>query len=195
MRRFVGLLLLVSIFLTVPLLCAGCQTTPSWEDFAYAAAPFSATVRGSFLPPDDPTGAPRPITATVTVGAPDPTTGARDMTVTFTAPESLAGVTVTAAHRNGTRTVTFTYPSSYGTVTATSETGNFDGIFRFAEALLPIGDVVEVSPVDEGGTCTVTRRTADGEREAVYVFSTEQALPLRVKVTDGYGITELTVSR
>ena len=194
MRRFVCLSFLIALFLAAPILCAGCQLPTSRNDFAYAAAPFSATVRGIFLPPDDPAGTPRPVAATVTVGAPDPETGGREMTVTFTAPASLAGVTVTAVHRGETRAVTFTYPTPYGTVTSTSATGDYDGFLRFAEALLPIGDVAEISAVDENGVCTVTRRTADGKREAVFTFSPEQALPLRVTVTDGYGVTELMIS-
>lgn len=195
MRIFCRLLFFL-ILLSVPCVTmfSSCSPVPRRDDFSYATTPFSATVQGSFLPPDDPKGTPRPITATVTVGTPDPTTGERDMTVAFTQPASLAGVTVTAVHSNGTRTVTFTYPSAYGTVTSSSEAGDFDGFLRFAEALLPGGDVVEVSPVDQGGTHTIIRRTADGAGEAVYTFSSEQTLPLKVKVTDAHGVTELTVA-
>ena len=192
MRLFASVLTFLTVFCLLLSLSACAPAAPR-NDFAYAEEAFSATVRGSFLPPDDPAGTPRPVAATVTVDAPDPEVGTRDMTVIFTAPASLAGVTVTAVHRGETRAVTFTYPTPYGTVTSTSETGDYDGFLRFAEALLPIGDVAEVSAVDENGVRTVTRRAADGTGEAVYVFSREQALPLRVTVTDGNGVTELMV--
>ena len=185
MRLFSACLLVFCL-----LLCsAACSPAPK-DPFAYAAAPFSVTAEGTYLPANDPDGTPRPIAVRVTAGEPvngDPTL--RNLTVTFTAPASLGGAAVTAALSPSpdgtvTRSVVFTYPSDYGEITVTAKGNEFDGLLRFAEALLPLGDIAEVSPTAEDGTHTVTRRTADGTREAVYLFSAEQALPLRVKITD-----------
>lgn len=179
-------------FLPVLLICLlmlyACSPAPPADDFAYALTAFTTSVRGTYTPAD---GVPRPIAATVSVGEPSAGGGPADrpMTVTFTQPPALAGLTVSSVFERDSqgqplRTVTFTYPSAYGEVKVTSQEGEFDGFLRFAEALLPLGDIAEVSPAAEDGTHTVTRRTADGTREAVYLFSAEQALPLRVKITD-----------
>ena len=153
------------------------------------------TVEGTYLPTSDEGGTPRPFTAQITVGAPmngDPTL--RDLTVTFTSPDTLAGLTVTAALSTApegtvTRAVTFTYPSDYGQVSFTAESGELDGLLRYAEAWLPIGDVAGISPQDENGGYTIVRRT--GEREAVFTFAEGQALPVGVRLTDGRGVVEM----
>ena len=87
----------------------------------------------------------------------------------------------------------FTYPSDYGEITVTAKGNEFDGLLRFAEALLPVGDVTAISPVGEDGSFTVTRKTADGTREAVFTFAERTAFPTRVTLTDGQGRVELTV--
>ncbi len=186
------------LVLALLLLFSACSPTPPKDDFAYAAAPFTATVRGTYTPSD---GAPRPIAAEITVGAPfvGDTSAARPLSITFTAPTALAGITVTAAYKadtagNPLRTVTFTYPSPYGEVKTSSDGRGVNGFLRFAEALLPIGDVVSVSPTAEDGTHTVTRTTADGAREAVFLFSAEQAPPLRVRVRDEGEVLELVIT-
>jgi hypothetical protein len=181
-----------------------CSPAPK-DPFAYAAAPFSVTVEGTYLPANDPDGTPRPVAATVTAGSPvggDPTL--RDLTVTFTAPSSLRGATVTATlspAAEGTRlngavakTVAFSYPSDYGEVRFTATGEELDGLLRFAEALLPIGDVTERSPADEDGGYTVARKTADGGWEAVFVFAEGEAFPRKVTLTDGKGWVELMVT-
>lgn len=185
-RRPLPFLLALLLMLSVGL--QACTPAPPPDDFAYAAIPFTASVRGTYTPADQ---VPRPIAATVSVDAPITGGGptGRSMTVTFTQPATLAGITVSSvceADPRGklTRTVTFTYPSAYGEVKVSSAEGNFDGLLRFAEVLLPRGDVAEVSPVAEDSTHTVTRRTADGMWEGVYLFSKEHPLPLRVTVTD-----------
>ena len=172
-----------------------CTPTAPRDPFAYAAAPFSLTVEGTYLPAGDAEGTPRPFAARISVGAPmngDPTL--RDLTVTFTAPDTLAGLTVTAALSTApegtvTRAVTFTYPSDYGQVSFTAESGELDGLLRYAEAWLPIGDVAGISPQDENGGYTIVRRT--GEREAVFTFAEGQALPVGVRLTDGRGVVEM----
>jgi hypothetical protein len=110
----------------------------------------------------------------------------------------LAGVTVRATVQSDgsgalTRTVTYSARSDYGTVTAESAAGAFDGLLRFAEALLPHGDVVSVSPVNEDGTHTVTRKAADGSRTEDYLFERGRVMPLRVTVTAGQETIDLAV--
>ena len=174
-------------WLSLLLMLPACSPPPPTDDFAYAASPFTATIRGSYTLSD---GVSRPIAATAAVGEP-PTAGTpsdRDMTVTFTQPPALEGVVLSSAHQLNeegqmVRTVTLTSPSAYGEITASSDVGAFDGFLRFAEALLPLGDVVSVSPTAEDGTHTVTRKTSDGGWEAVYLFSSEHTLPLRITVT------------
>ena len=192
--------LLLSCLLVLCLLLCSTACTPAQGDpFAYAAVPFSVTVEGTYLPASDESGTPRPFAARVTVGAPmngDP--ALRDMTVTFTSPATLAGVTVTATPSPATdggygRAVTFAYPSDYGEVGFTATGDELDGLLRFAEALLPIGDVVERSPTAEDGSYTVTRKTADGGREAVFIFAEGTALPTKVILTDRRGRIEATV--
>lgn len=178
---------------------SACSPAPG-DPFAYAAAPFSISVEGTFLPAYDGDGTPRSFAATVTAGAPlggDPTL--RDLTVTFTAPPSLCGATVTATlspAADGTvgRSVAFAYPSDYGEITVTAKGTEFDGLLRFGEALLPIGDAVEVSPVGEDGSFTVIRRGEDGAREAIFSFTEGSALPTEVRVAGPYGSLTVRVT-
>lgn len=177
---------------------AACTPAPPADDFAYADAPFTAVIRGTYTPAD---GVARPIAATVSFGDPlvggDPTQ--RAVSVTFTQPPVLEGVTVAAIWETTpsgelSRSVTFTAPSAYGEVRTTARGDELEGFLRFAYALLPLGDVAEISPVAEDGTHTVTRRTADGSREGVFLFSPDASLPLRVRVTHGGEVMELVVS-
>ena len=193
-------LLLPCLLVFCLLLCSTACTPAPRDPFAYAAAPFSVTVEGTYLPASDPEGTPRPVAVRVTAGEPvngDPTL--RDMTVTFTSPDTLAGVTVTATPSPAPdggygRAVAFSYPSDYGEVRFTATGDELDGLLRFAEALLPMGDVTERSPTAEDGSYTVTRKTADGGREAVFVFAEGEAFPRRVTLTDRRGRVELTVT-
>ncbi|MBQ3507953.1 MAG: hypothetical protein IJA91_05320 [Clostridia bacterium] len=185
-------------FLLVFLCFSACSPTASSNDFSYAAAPFTAAVRGTYTPED---GTPRPIAVQITVGEPisvDDLTN-RPMKVTITQPATLAGITVAAVYEPDAdgkliRTVTFTYPSSYGEVSSSSQTGDFDGFLRFAEALLPFGDITDVSPTADDGTHTVTRTTANGTRKATFLFSQEQVLPLRVSVRGKGIVLDLSVT-
>ena len=196
--RFVSVILLALILS----LCACAPTTPK-DPFIYAESPFSLFVEGTYLPANDIEGTPRLFTAQIKAGEPvngDPT--CRDLTVTFTSPDTLAGLTITASltptsegsHRSGTvtRVVTFTYPSEYGRIEFAAKADELDGFLRFAEALLPIGDVAEVSPKAADGNYTVTRRA--GEREAVFTFGEGKDHPVGVRLTDGRGTVELRVA-
>ena len=193
--RFAMRLLLSCLLVFCLLFCSTACVPAQGDPFAYAAAPFSVTVEGTYLPTSDEGGTPRPFAARISVGAPvggDPTL--RDLTVTFTSPDTLTGLTVTAAlspapEGTVTRAVTFTYPSDYGQVSFTAENGERDGLLRYAEAWLPIGDVAGISPQDENGGYTIVRRT--GEREAVFSFAEGQALPVGVRLTDGRGVVEM----
>jgi hypothetical protein len=195
MRLFPAFLLILCL-----VFCStACSPAPK-DPFAYAAAPFSVSVEGTYLPANDPEGTPRPVAAIVTAGAPlngDPTL--RDLTVIFTAPPSLRGIQVTAtlspAHDGTvTRSVIFSYPSDYGEVNVTAKGDELDGLLRFAEALLPVGDVAEISSVDKDGSYTVTRRAGDGGRETVCVFTEGAVFPSAVILTDERGRVELAVA-
>ena len=191
MRLLLPCFTVLFLMLSLP----ACTPTAPRDPFAYAAAPFSVTVEGTYLPTSDEGGTPRPFAARISVGAPvdgDPTL--RDLTVTFTSPDTLAGLTVTAAlspapEGTVTRAVTFTYPSDYGQVSFTAEGGELDGFLRYAEAWLPIGDVTAVSPKAPDGSHTVTGQTA--EREAVFTFVEGEAFPVIVRLTDGRGVVEM----
>ena len=188
--------LLLSCLLVFCLLFCSTACSPAQGDpFAYAAAPFSLWVEGTYLPANDSDGTPRPFAAQITAGAPvngDPTL--RDLTVTFTAPDTLAGLTVTATLSpvaDGTicRRVACTYPSEYGDLSYSAAGEELDGLLRYAEAWLPTGDVAEVSPKTADGGYTVLRRA--GEWEAVFTLAEGQALPVGVRLTDGRGVVEM----
>ena len=191
MRSFLACLTAFLLLLSFP----SCSPSASRDSFAYAAVAFSVTVRGTYAPAGDST--PRSFAAEVTAGVPvggDPTR--RDLAVVFSSPPSLKGVTVTATLTPGPdgtyqRSVVFTYPSEYGTIEIPAKGTEFDGFLRFAEALLPFGDITDLSPVADGGY-TVTR-TGEG-REAVYTFAEGQTFPVRVSLTDSRGAVEMAVS-
>ena len=194
LSHFLPVLLLLLFCLSFLSACA----PPSRRDpFAYAEAPFSLEIEGTYLPTNDPSGSPRPFAATVTVGAPQgeyPTL--RELSVTFTSPESLAGLTITASPSTApdgsiSRRVAFTYPSNYGSIQTTAEGGELDGFLRFVEGWLPIGDVTEISPKAADGSYTITRR--DGDRMVVFTFGGEGDLPTGVKLTDERGTVDMTV--
>ena len=202
--RHVFALLTVLFFL---LSCSACSPMTPKNPFAYADGAFSVTVQGTYTPATatDESGQPRGFSATVTVGAPtDGNPTLRDLTVIFTSPDTLAGVTVTATPStapDGTvrRSVTFSRPSDYGEVRYTATGEELDGLLRFAEALIPLGDVAEVSPEAPDGsfavtvTVTVTHGTEQVGSETVFWFLRGESLPWRVRKTDEYGHLEMLV--
>ena len=192
LSRFLPVLLLLLFCLSFLSACA----PPSRRDpFAYAETPFSLSVEGVYLPANDQDGTPRPFAATVTVGAPqgeDPTL--REIAVTFTSPESLAGMTVTASPSTApdgsiSRRVAFTYPSNYGSIQTTAEGGELDGFLRFALGWIPAGDVTEISPQAPDGSYSITR--TEGGRVAVFTFGLGRDFPTGVKITDERGTVEM----
>ena len=188
---------LISVALLVLLTLTACAPTSRKDPFAYAESAFSLSVEGTYLPANDPRGVPRPFAATVTVDAPqggDLTE--RGLSVTFTAPPSLAGITVIATPSVApdgsiSRRVEFTYPSDHGNIQAIAEGGELDGLLRFAQGWLPMGDVTEVSPKNADGSYTVTR--SDGDRVAVFTFAEDNSFPMAVRVTDQRGTVEMSV--
>ena len=189
----------------------------SRRDFAYADGGFSASIRGTATRLDadgnaeavtsaastpqtgaghTTVGEPMPISAEVTVGAPRPT-GERDLTVTFASPASLEGVQVArryTAAADGTLICRVTVTSASNlSFDDSAAPGAYDPLLRFAEALLPAGDVVEVSPVRDGAR-TVTCRASDGDHTAVFTFSEEGGLPVTVQITTTTEVLALTVT-
>lgn len=198
--RHVFALLTVLFFL---LSCSACSPMTPKNYFSYANEAFSVTVQGTYIPATatDESGQPRGFSATVTAGAPaDGNPTLRDLAVTFTSPDTLAGVTVTATPSTAPdgivrRSVTFSRSSDYGEVRYTATGEELDGLLRFAEVLLPTGDVEEESPTAPDGSFSVTRRTKDGMRETVFTFLKGEALPWRVCGEDSYGRLEMLIIR
>ena len=191
LRRFLPVLILLFSLLTA------CTPAARKDPFAYAESSFSREVEGFYLPANDPKGTPRPFTATVTAGVPqDGDLTKRELSVTFTSPETLAGVTVTssptvAPDGTPTRRVEFTYPSNYGSVHATARGDGPERLLRFALGWLPTGDVTEISPQAPDGSYTVTR--TDGDRVAVFTFGAGCDFPVTVKITDERGTVDMAV--
>ena len=212
--------LLVAVFL------AGCARTVTGDRaFSYMEENFSATVKGNVtryaadgykgdasLVGDGLTDISRSFEATVSVesvGA----GGSRQvsaLTVTYTAPPSLRGVTVSyvadAAQAGGARvTLTRTVPMH-----ATADMGAGvtervitvdlsatdpavrDALLAPAGVLLPTGDITAVGAVTDG-RYTVTR--TDGDIEAVFTFAKGQTLPVEVTWTSHTRQVEIEVKQ
>ena len=189
LSRFLPVLILL-----LPLMTA-CASASRNDPFIYADSTLSLNVEGIYLPANDSQGSPRPFAATVIMEAPQgENLTLREMSVTFTAPDTLAGVTVisspsVAPDGSVTRRVEFSYPSDYGNVRTAVTGGELDGFLRLAEAWLPVGDVTEISTQPPDGGYTVTRK--DGDRVLVFAFGTGEALPVGVRLTDGRGTVEM----
>ena len=221
MRAFcVSAVLLVAVFL------AGCARTVTGDRaFSYMEENFSATVKGNVtryaadgykgdasLVGDGLTDISRSFEATVSVesvGA----GGSRlvsALTVTYTAPPSLRGVTVSyvadAAQAGGARvTLTRTVPmhatADMGAGVAervitvdlsATDPAVRDALLAPAGVLLPVGDITAVSAVADG-RYTVTR--TDGDTEAVFAFVKGQTLPAGVTWTSPARQVEIEVKQ
>ena len=189
LRRFLPVLILLFSLLTA------CAPAARRDPFAYAESSFSREVEGFYLPANDPQGSPRPFAAIITAGVPqDGDMTKRELSVAFTAPETLAGVAVTSSPTvapDGTLThrVEFTYPSGYGSVHAAAKGNEPDGLLRFALGWIPTGDVTEISPQAPDGSYTVTR--TEGGRVTVFTFGAGCDFPVTVKITDERGTVEM----
>lgn len=221
MRAFcVSAVLLVAVFL------AGCaRTVTGGRAFSYMEENFSATVKGNVtryaadgykgdasLVGDGLTDISRSFEATVSVesvGA----GGSRQvsaLTVTYTAPPSLRGVTVSyvadAAQAGGARvTLTRTVPmhatADMGAGVAervitvdlsATDPAVRDALLAPAGVLLPTGDITAVGAVTDG-RYTVTR--TDGDIEAVFTFAKGQTLPVEVTWTSHTRQVEIEVKQ
>ncbi len=177
-------LLRLGIFVWVICLSCGlvaCLPPGERDPFAYVQSGFSADLRGSFTrlgPPcavgESSVGVPQPFSATVEMG-PAGGTESRPVRITFSEPAALSGVT---AERFSSGDVTITFP---GGVILTDTAGTYEALFRFADALLPAGDVTALTPAVDG-IRTVTRTASDGRQSVDYVFSEGDTLPRRVTV-------------
>ncbi len=182
---------------------AGCAHPQAADDyFAYAHEGMEMTVRATITRTasdgyggdasragESYTGRAWELVAAVTTAAPNEG-GGRVVSVTFSSPPVLAGVTVSRACTENGATVTVSRTLTDGkTVRVDHCEGQFDGLLRLAEGWLPQGDVVDVSPVTDGARA-VTVSSPDGGK-AVYTFSESEKIPLRVALSDAWGEVEL----
>ncbi len=205
-------------FLALSLVLAGCGTKSSPDRaFVYAEDGFSATVSGSVtrMAEDGYTGeahlvgdslrdVSRDFEAVVSVRTQQDAEGAwavSFLSVRYTAPAALCGVTVTYVHDGGAgpARVTLTRAMADGVSGAREITADLsatgpavrDALLAPAGVLLPAGDIAAVSPA-EGGRYTVTRR--DGNQEAVFTFESGQSLPVSVSWRSPARAVEVTVT-
>lgn len=219
-RRLVVCLAACLLFTGVWIGCA----PRSRYDLSYADGGFSATVSGqacrtapvettdaSPMIGVDTAGTPVIVAAIVTVGAPRGAAagGARDMCVVFTAPDALAGmtVTVTAADTaadgadggdgadvgDGARIVTV----RQGDLAVTAPAGGvYDGLLTLARVCFPIGDVVSISPMSEGedGYTVTLSAAAAVQRLTFSAGAAAGTMPSRIRYEDETGWLDLTVA-
>ena len=216
--------------LLAALLLAGCASVrPADRAFSYMEEDFSATVTGSVtrfaedgykgdasLVGDGLTDVSRSFEATVSVETRMGADGSREaaaLTVTYTEPPSLCGVTVSyaadaaEAGQEGkarvtlTRTVPMHATADMGAgvtervitvdLSATAPAVR-DALLAPVGVLLPVGDITAVSAVADG-RYTVTR--TDGDREAVFTFAKGQTLPAGVTWTTPTRQVEIEVKQ
>ncbi len=211
--RFFLYFMRATIFFLCLLACFGtvaCHPSSIGQanDFSYVDNAFSAEITGTLtrtvednyrgspaLTGESKTGIPQPFAATVVIGKPN-TDGIRDMAVSFREPCSLAGLTVCLSHTatvdgQTTRRITAKRVDEAGEMVL-GDSDSFASYLRFASALLPIGDVEEISPTVDG-IHTVTR-LADGEERALYTFTEGQTLPSRIMIRTSREVLDLTIS-
>lgn len=189
--------------ISVCLMLTSCGSSVSRDPFSYTDAAFTLTVRGELCLEIDPSftqgtvgktrsGEPLAFAAevsssplpagTVMDGLPA-TERAYRVTVTYTAPEALAGISVVCVY-GGAETATeaaLTYLSPSGPLTVSRPFASVKGLLLPALALLPRGDVIEISPVTDGAW-TVTCESGQDET-AVYAFSKDSPFPAKIKVS------------
>ncbi len=205
--------LLAALCILVPLLAGCTETVAPDRSFSYADGNFCATVSGTVtrtaaddytgdrgLVGESMTGVARPFEATVSFTR---TAGTATLSVAYTSPPALAGVTVTRA--TVTEVTASQADAAASAITLTRQTADgqvirldlsdvsraaTDALLAPALALLPAGDVTEVSP-REGGMYTVTRQT--GDAETAFTFTDGSPLPTRITWTTDGQSGEMTV--
>jgi len=191
------------------LAATGCARPQASADyFAYAREGMEMTVRATITRTasdgyggdaarvgESYTGRTWELVAAVTVSAPDEE-GRRAVSVVFSSPPALAGVTVSrtytadAASGELTPTVTVSRALTDGqTLRVDDVEGRFDGLLRLSDGWIPQGDVVDVSPLSDGARA-VTVSAPDGGK-AIYTFSEDEKIPLRVVWSAPWGEMEL----
>lgn len=201
-----GLSLLVAIVMMLGLVsCAPARgdVGNAEKAFSYASRPFTATLRitrtrsasdgytGDLSLVGDPlTDRAVTLTATVSYAPPVSPAGAGDTTLTFTSPDSLAGMQVTRvpadpadggqSQKKGQEgdVVTLTLKTPYGTICASGEA--YTPLLRYADAILPHGDILGISPTQDG-TYTVTRQSPS-VGTITYTFTKDSDLPRIVEM-------------
>lgn len=201
MKNVVSHLCLPLLLLAITVIWCGCSSNPPTR-LTYADKGFSVTVRGQInrTAPDGYTGDPAltgesytnqplDIAATVTVGPPSSPTDhlPRELTVRFTAPDTLQGMTVTRRTNAQGKTESFI---SQGTLTYTVESDDIDRLCFVALALLPEGDITTVSPT-ENGVYTVT--LTSGEITRALTLIDGQDFPSHARLDHPHGWVELYV--
>ncbi|MBQ9779614.1 MAG: hypothetical protein IJW00_01585 [Clostridia bacterium] len=114
---------------------------------------------------------------------------AYEVSITYTSPDALSGLSVTCLYggREIATAATLTYPSPTGVMTVSSSYGAVKGLLAPAIALLPQGDIGQVSPIKDG-TWTVTCQEVEG-RVATYHFVEDKIYPIKVETAgQGYRI-------
>ena len=221
MRRIPVTVLVLTVLLLAGVGCVGVPTA----DLSYADKGFSVTVQGEMcrtaavaingeqaITGVDGVGEPMAFAATVTIAPPTVGEGGaagREMTVTFTAPAALAGVTVTRRVGADGRAVTTVCRGDF-TVTDADPDGRaydgraydgraydgraYDGLLLPAYTCLPTGDVTAVTPVVDGRQ-TVTL-TGDGTEQTMTFEVTGEAggIPGHIRLTHATGWVEVQVT-
>ncbi len=208
-----------ALCLLMTMLFSGCARTVSPERaFSYADHDFSVNVQGSVirLSSDGYTGdasligdrltdVPRDFAATVSVQTKKDAAGetvVSAMSVVYTAPKSLCGVTVTYLNaedgRAGQARVMLTRAIADGVSTDREMTIDLsaispavrDALLAPVGVLLPRGDVVALSPTEKG-CYTVTRR--EGDREAIFTFVVGKSMPTSVTWTSPERVVDIKI--
>ncbi len=197
-----GLSGLLAAILLLSLCLTACSPASRVEDFAYAGGEIKAMVYGTMtrvtsdgysgspaIPGESVTGRPLSVAAAVMLGAPTQE-GGRLLTVSFSEPTALAGLTVKGrlcADGVAVAEAAAVGEQSWGG----EEAAGLSPLLRYAVALLPVGDIVNTTP-DAGGQHTVTRQTANGGK-ASFTFDQNCPIPVRVILSDSYEILDLLV--
>lgn len=191
------------LMLSVCLLLSACSEPSVGDPFGYIRSPFTLTVKGELclssdnLRTEGTVGkirqgkildfsaeiASSPLPAGIVEDGLPSTSPAYRIVITYTAPEALAGLSITCTYGGqDTATIaTLTRPLPHRTepLSYSLPFSSVQGLLLPATAFFPDGDVSEVSPVQDHGIRTV--KTA----QAVYTFSKDSASPTEIETSVG----------
>ncbi len=209
MRRLTFLCLAALLLLSLSACGPAVPFGGDGSELSYADGAFSASVRGTVCrtSPDgyagDPalvgegrTGVPWELAALVSVTSPGGD-GSRTITVTYTEPASLAGLVVTrsvtpAVDADAAPVVTDTL--TLDGISVTDAAGLYEGLLLPALALLPDGDVTDISRDADGRRTVTVTGASTTVYEYAYTFLRDTPLPVRVAVKEDGRTAEFTVS-